>query len=782
MRKAPADRTGSSQATMIPEARASGNMSCWMAWVAGIVACAFLPSLLDPRWLAAAAGLAAASSLRFRSRPWARHASMLVLCLLMGLGYAALRAQWRLEQALPPAWWQKPVEMVATVRGLPDPGEYGVRLVLEVERTLTPGVALPERVQLHDYQRRDWPPGSRWQLGARFKPRRGSANAFGFDAERWLWSEGLLASGSAGKARQRLQDRGDLMAWVDRWRGGQVARIERVLGAGRESALVAALTVGAQQRVAREDWQLFAATGLTHIVSVSGLHITMLAGLAAWVCAQLVRRIPGLRAPRVATAMLALAAAALYSLLAGFTVPTQRTLFMLAVGSACLLWRRQLSPFQAWWLALAAVLLLDPFSALTPGLWLSFGLVAALMFSSLARRQPAAGWRAAAAGQWAAGIASLVPLAAMFGGFPLLSPLANALAIPYVSVLLTPLSLLAVALPWDGGLQLAAWLVRGFYWLVEALARGPAWHVAGTPWPLLALAAAGSVWLIAPRAVPGKTLAGLLLLPMLVYRPPGPGWGAARATVLDVGQGLSVLVQTESHALLFDTGAGEAGRVVLPQLRGLGVDRLDALLLSHHDSDHDGAAAGVRAALPVARVLAGQPQSMSGATVCAQGQGWDWDGVRFDMLGPPPGWVADEDNARSCVMRVATARQALLLSGDAPARLEEALAAQAGVKLASSVLVAGHHGSRTASSEAWLRAAGPRVAVISAGHLNRYRHPHPSVLERLRQKGAAVLRTDLDGALTLEMGETLAWRCLRREQPRYWREAGPCGEAVSLPD
>ena len=252
-------------------------MSQWVAWVAGVVACAFLPALPDPSWLALAAGLAAAAAVGCRRRPWLRQSALCALALLLGMGYAALRAQWRLEQSLPPVWWQKPVELVATVRGLPDPGEYGVRLALEVERTSTPGAALPERVQLHDYQRRDWPPGSRWQLSARFKPRRGSANAFGFDAERWLWSEGLLASGSAGKPRQRLADRNDLMAWVDRRRGEQVARIERALGEGRESALVAALTVGAQQRIAREDWQLFAATGLTHIVSVSGLHITMLA-------------------------------------------------------------------------------------------------------------------------------------------------------------------------------------------------------------------------------------------------------------------------------------------------------------------------------------------------------------------------------------------------------------------------------------------------------------------------------------------------------------------------
>ncbi|WP_239690802.1 DNA internalization-related competence protein ComEC/Rec2 [Chromobacterium sphagni] len=755
-------------------ARAAPGMAALIAWVVGVGCCAFLPALPDLRGYALLPAALAACA--WRSGLPLRRWLLVLLALSLGLGYATARAQWRLQHELPVAWQQKPIAFVAVVRGLPDPGEYGVRLVLEVERALTPGAALPERVQLHDYLKRDWPPGSRWQLSARFKPMRGSANAFGFDAEQWLWSEGLLASGSAGKERRRLADGQGLMAWVDGWRARQVARIERALGAGRESALVAALTVGAQQRVAREDWQLFAATGLTHIVSISGLHITMLAGLAGWACASLLRRWPVARAPRLLVAGAALSAATVYALLAGFTVPTQRTLFMLVAGWGCLQLRRQLSPFQVWWLALSLTLLLDPFAVLAPGLWLSFGLVATLMFCSLARRRPPPHWRAALDGQWAAGVASLVPLAALFGGFPLLSPLANALAIPFVSMLLTPLSLLAVALPWDGLLPMVGWLARVFYSGVAWLAQGPAWHVAGSPWPLLALASLGTLWLIAPRGVPGKPLAGLLLLPVLVYRPPGPAPGEFRATVLDVGQGLSMLVQTAEHALLFDTGAGEAGRVVLPQLRGLGVERLDMLILSHHDSDHDGAAAGVLAALPVARVLAGQPQALPQARArpCRQGQSWEWDGIRFDVLAPGPSPAAGEDNAYSCILRIAASRHALLVSGDAPQQVEEALVAQPGVRLASSVLIAGHHGSRTASGEAWLAAARPQLAVISAGFLNRYRHPHPQVLQRLRQHEVGVLRTDLDGAITLDFAAEVRWQCLRQQQPRYWRARGAC--------
>ncbi|QEL57003.1 DNA internalization-related competence protein ComEC/Rec2 [Chromobacterium paludis] len=754
-----------------------------MGWVAGIVLCAFLPQLPETAWWAAPAVGAGGGAMlaRPRWRPWL--AVLLSFCL--GLGYAVERAQARLEQALEASWAQRPVDFIATVRGLPIPGDFGVRLTLEVERVLTAGARLPPRVQLFDYRKRDWPSGSRWRLDARFKPRHGSANAFGFDAEQWSWAEGVLATGSAGKERMPLGRRADLMAWVDGWRAGQVARMERVLGPGRESALLAALTVGAQQKVAREDWRRFAATGLTHIVSISGLHITMLAGLAGWVCASVLRRWPLSRSPRVAAVTVAWVAAAGYALLAGFSVPTQRTLYMLLAGGLCLLLRTSLTPFQAWWLALALVLLLDPFSALTPGLWLSFGLVAALMLSSLARRRPAAAWRSALGGQWAATVSSLVPLAAWFGGFPWLSPLANAWAVPFVSMLLTPIALAAVLLPWDGLLPLAAWLAKGFYWGVDWMANGPAWHVAGPPGPLLALAAFGSVWLLMPRGVPGKAMAGLLLLPALLYRPPAPAPGAFRATVLDVGQGLSMLVQTANHALLFDTGAGEAERVVLPQLRGLGVASLDALVLSHHDADHDGAASGLLRSLPVRRLLAGQPATLRPwpAHACRQGESWVWDGVRFEVLGPPADVAGAEDNAQSCVLRIAGARLALLVSGDAPRRVEEALAGRFGDQLRSAVLVAGHHGSRTSTGERWLSVVRPRLVVVSAGFLNRYRHPHREVLQGVHAHGAALLRTDLDGMLTLEMADDApSWQCLRRQRPRYWRARGVCADAASIPD
>ena len=289
------------------------------------------------------------------------------------------------------------------------------------------------------------------------------------------------------------------------------------------------------------------------------------------------------------------------------------------------------------------------------------------------------------------------------------------------------------------------------------------------PWPLLLAALAGTLLALLPWSWSGRVLGGCLLLPLLLYRVPAPASGTLAVELLDVGQGLAVLLRTRQHALLYDTGAGEATRVLLPALRALDVGRLDTLLLSHHDSDHDGAAASLREGIKVGRILAGQPQFYPGAQPCRGGQSWVWDGVRFDVLWPPPAWQG-EDNAHSCVLRVATAGQALLLSGDAPLAVEQALVARYGSALRSQWLVLGHHGSRTSSGDDWLRQVQPQMALLSAGYRKRYRHPHPQVLSRLDAAGITLWRSDHDGALALRLGPRQGELQARRAQAaRYWR-------------
>jgi competence protein ComEC len=757
-------------------------------FVAGIVCCAFLP-VLPSLWNLA--GLCLLLLLVSRLAP-ARPAWLagMLLAFLLGLGYADVRAQWRLAQALPASLWQKPLALQGVVRGLPVSGTYGVRMQFEVEQVLTSGAQLPERVQLSVFARKGeatsdmaWHAGERWRLTARFRPLQSTANPHGFDAEQWYWSEGILATGTVQPGAQRLGEANDVLAVVDRLRERLVLRIETVLGQQRAAGLVAGLTVGAQQQIAREEWQSLARTGLTHVVSISGLHITMVAGMAAAIVAWLLRRWPvSYLHPRILIVLSGVMAAAAYAVLAGFSVPTQRTLYMLCCVALMLLWRRTWSGLHIWWLALAIVLLIDPFAVLAPGLWLSFGLVAALMLSSLGRRRPAGKVQQALMGQWAATVASLLPLLAMFGSFPLVSPLANALGIPFVSVLLTPASLLAVALPWDLPLQLAGWLAEWFYRGVDWLAQLPVWQAAALPWPLLLLGGIGSVWLLAPGGMPGRWLGGSLLLPVLFYQPAAPEPGTARIRLLDVGQGLAVLIQTHQHALLFDTGAAGGERWVLPQLRGFGIRQLDVLLLSHNDKDHDAATADIAAAIPLRRVLAGQAATLEqyGLTgeICQRGQSWVWDGVRFDVLWPPAGAQLPDDNSHSCVLRVASWRHAILISGDAPRAVEQQLVADYGGQLRSTVLVVGHHGSRTSTAPEWLETVAPQWSVLSVGFLNRYRHPQPRVLEALQAQGG-VLRTDADGLISIDMGTELSFECYRIQAARYWRSPGNCGVAAN---
>ncbi|SCK17250.1 DNA internalization-related competence protein ComEC/Rec2 [Vogesella sp. LIG4] len=693
---------------------------------------------------------------------------LLLAVLLLGVVYAGWRIELRLAERLPVALEGVPLQIHGTVRGLAATGEFGVRFRLQPDEADRREHGLPPLLELNDYARQDWPPGSRWQLLVRLRQPRGAANVAGFDAARWYWSEAVQATGSVGKHRRALAADCGWQCRLDTLRQAVVTRLASSIGPGRDAALVAALAVGAQQGIARPEWQALAATGLTHAVSVSGLHITLVAGLVLWLVRRLLRPWPRCQPQRLAL-LASLLGAVAYALLAGFSVPTQRTVWMLAATVAALWQWRSLSGWQVWLAALAVVLLIDPFAVLAAGFWLSFGLVGALIAGESGLRRRPGYWPALLGAQWRATLASLPPLAAMFGQWPLLSPLANALGIPLVSLLLTPLALLAAALPWAWLARLAGWAAAGFWWWVDWLAAGPQWWFPALPWPLLPAALLGTLCLVLPLSRSLRLAGLLLLLPLLLYRAPRPLAGELRVEMIDVGQGLAVLLQTSRHDLLFDTGAGDAGRVLLPVLRALGASA-PALMLSHHDADHDGAAAGVLAALPVPQLWRGQPGSVPEhqAQPCRAGQSWVWDGVRFDVLWPRAE-TSGEDNAHSCVLRVATWRQAILLTGDAPQAVELELLRRYGAALRSQVLVVGHHGSRTSSAEAWLDTVQPQYALISVGYHNRYRHPHPLVLQRLAARALPPWRTDQLGALQLRLGAQID--ITPRRQRRYWQPA-----------
>ena len=710
------------------------------AWVCGLVLSFYLPAQASWQLWAVAALLLAAVAMRYR-------AALLLLIALAGAAWGVwntereLAAQWPLKETVQSS------DLQIRVTDLPQRDERRVRFIAEASDSS----GRSYRLQLSDYQLREWPAGSRWQVMARVRAPLGELNGAGFDREAWALAAGLDGSGTLGKER-RLLTQAD---WRDGWlllRQNLSANWQRIDGADEGAALMRALGLGEQNALPQTAWQAFRPLGLNHLVSISGLHISMVALMAAWIANRLLRVSPWLPSrPRSVVLLSGLLGAFAYTALAGFPVPALRSLWMLAV-LAWFWWRRGAqSAWLAWWLALAVVLTVYPPSALGVGTWLSFGLVAALLWAGSWRLQESA-WKIAVRAQWAATLMTIVLVGERFSAVPLLSPLVNALAIPWFSWVLTPLALLASFLPfyplqWLAA-QLAQYTMDILYWLAP---YAPEWGVTAAPWPLWLLAVVSVFIILLPRGLALKPLAWLILAGFMLYRPPKPLPGEVRATVWDIGQGLAVSVETQNHVLLFDTATAEMAQMnLIPNLHAQGWRRLDALVLSHHDNDHDGGFEAVAQRFQADSVWAGQPEFYPGARLCSDGIRWQWDGVHFEFLRPAGTFKADND--QSCILRVVANGQALLITGDLGLAGEESLASRYGSGLYSQVLVLGHHGSASSSSGMFLDAVSPRWAIASSGFANHYRHPAEETQIRLKLRGIELLRTDYQGAWRVELG------------------------------
>ena len=739
---------------------------------------------------------------------WASCVLSLLCCALLGFVWAGWMAQQRLADQLSAAWESRDVEITGVIASLPQRFERGERFVFDVESVQTEGVGigpgagerLPGRIMLSWY--RSWDdveesgeremvkaaakpvrPGERWRFTVRLKRPHGNANPYGFDYEAWLLERNIRATGSIVRRSQaeRIEDFVPRPAYaVERLRDSIRSRFLTTVPDAPYLGVLIALSVGDQRSIPNAQWQVFNRTGVTHLVSISGLHVTMIAALCAalvnwlWRCStRLMLRLPAQKAAVLAGWLAALA----YALLAGFEVPAQRTLYMLSVVALALWSGRNFGVSRTLLLALLVVLLLDPWAVFATGFWLSFGAVAVLFYVGTARIGEVRGWREKlahwGATQWAVTVGSVPLLLLFFQQFSLVSPLANAVAIPLVSFVITPLALVFAVLPWPPLLSFDHWLLSLLMQLLDWLAQWPVWQQAAPPWWASLLGVLGVVWLLLPRGFPARWLGLCLLLPALLWTPPRPPAGEAWVDVLDVGQGLAVVVRTAEHALLYDSGplysaeANAGQRVVVPYLRAIGVGKLDALVVSHKDKDHSGGAASVREAVPVARVLSSLAELVGER--CVAGQNWEWDGVRFSILHPD----ADDyqrkttkTNALSCVVRVAAAGSSVLLPADIEADNEKALIARAS-SLRSDVLLAPHHGGAASSTPEFIAAVGAQEVVFSAGYRNAFKHPRPDVLARYAT--SRHWRTDRDGAIYIAIGNTAELSAWRNERPRYWQ-------------
>jgi competence protein ComEC len=690
-------------------------------------------------------------------------------CFLLGLCWACGSAQRALDDRLAPELDGRTLWLEGKVIGLPSRTAHGVRF--ELEQPYSRRAELPRRLQLSWF---DGPPvraGEQWRLAVTLQRPAGLLNPHGPDREAQLLARRVGATGTV-KAGQVLS------AVAGSWRDELRQRLLAVETNGRQAALVA-LVLGDGAGLAREDWQTLQATGTVHLLVISGQHIGLVAGLLYGLVAGLARW--GLwpaRLPWLPSACgLAMAGALAYGWLAGGGVPVQRACLMLAV---VLLWRlrfRHLGATLPLLLALVAVLLFEPLAALLPGFWLSFAAVATLIYCFSARLGGWRPWQAWTRAQWVIAIGLLPVLLATGLPVSLSAPLANLLAVPWVSLAVLPLALLGtLLLPVAGGGEALLWLAGGllevlFRVLALAASWRPAWVPPALPLWAWSVVCLGALLVLLPRGVPLRGLGGLMLLALWVPRESVP-LGQVEVWQLDVGQGLAVLLRTRNHSLLYDAGPAkgeyDAGaRVVLPTLRKLGVSHLDAMLISHAHADHAGGAPAIAQGMPVTRVLGGEGLEGLGLQPCVTGEQWEWDGVRFSLWH----WAEGQSsNDRSCVLLVEAQGERLLLAGDLEAAAERAwLASTETARI--DWLQAPHHGSRSSSTEAFIRAPAPRGVLISRGRNNGFGHPHAQVLERYRRHGLAIHDTALEGALRLVLGRQGDVEGVRGQR-RFWREAG----------
>lgn len=726
---------------------------------------------------------------------------------LTGFGYAQHMAETRLADELPREWEGRDIELVAVVSSLPTFTERGTRFEAQVESIITPSAYVPKNISLTWYVEENrktvektpppaLTPGERWQLTVRLRRPHGTANPHGFDFEAFTLERNLRATGYIRPkgVNQKLDvPASGFMVTIDRTRMAIRDRMNAVLGDAPYRGVLVALAIGEQNAIPASQWKTFWRTGTGHLMSISGLHITMVAALLYWLGFHAWARVPGLAArvpAQRAAAIIGAFAALSYSLIAGWSVPTQRTFFMLLAVAIALMAGRAISGSRILAFALFVVVLLDPWSVLAPGFWLSFGAVAMIFYVTTNRTGKLGAVRGAVKTQIAVTLGLLPMSLALFGEISIISPIANAFAIPVVSWIVVPLALLGAILPFDFLLHAAHWVMHVTYLVLEWLAKLPdavlqshapaAWTVA--------LAMIGVIVLLMPRGVRFRWAGLVAMLPMFFIFPPQPKVGEVWVTLLDVGQGLATVVRTANYTLVYDAGpkwnpdSDSGNRIVVPYLRGEGIRKLDAFIISHDDEDHTGGARSLIDARNPAWILTSADKSndyLANAKEvmrCEVGDGWRWDGVDFDIIHPTS--VAYDESLKTndmgCVLKITAPGGTILMTADIEKRVERELLERAKEELKSDVLIVPHHGSKTSSTEEFIDAVQPSVALIPVGYRSRFRHPNNAVVERYEARKIPLRRTDLEGALTVKFAMDAKGvpqiESYREKHKRYWTD------------
>jgi competence protein ComEC len=753
-----------------------------LAGAVGVQALTELPS----RWIDLALGFAGLFIV-FLSRRW-----RLIGCMVLAASWAMLRGDISLSQRLPAAYEGADVIVTGTILGLPRVQEDATRFDLTVDEAEKDGesIAVSGVVRVSWYEQApELPPCSLWRLKLRLKRPRGMIDPGGFDFERYALEQGITATGYVRDDAVNVS-MGAAAFCVDRLRLRILDNISAAIGPGSSANLLRALAFGDQHAMDEDDWAIARATGIPHLIAISGLHIALFAGFGVWCVRRLWRLAPRLTlrwpAPLI-EAVASLLFAIVYAMLAGFGLPTRRALVMIAALLVANLARRARAPVQGLAIAVIVLLAWNPLCVLSAGFWLSFVGVAWLMFCLGGSAQRRRWWQEMLSAQAVASI-GLLPLSIwFFGQSSLIGPVANLFAVPAICFFILPLTvsaaLIALVLPALGWplLQVCGWAMQSLWWLLQQMASWPGalWYFPEPHASSLVLALLGAIWLLLPRGTPARPLGLLLFLPLLWPARTTLADSEFEMFMLDVGQGLAVVVRTRDYALIYDTGArfpsgfdlGDA--TVVPALHALGIEHPQRMIISHGDNDHAGGAAAVLAAFPSLDVETGEPDRVAvPARQCLAGESWTWNGVDFRIVHPHEPF-SERGNDRCCVLDVRSPGGELVLSGDISSAVEADVAAALETVATMLVLQVPHHGSKTSSGETFVHALRPMYALVSAGYRNHFGHPDPNVVARYLQAGAEVFNSAQSGFVHLRFAPGAAPQVTERGRVNrhpYWRE------------
>ncbi len=704
-----------------------------------------------------------------------------VLGMLWTISFASMRLNDRLLEPLQ----GHVIDIEGVVVGLPQYDERKVRFDFSVSKPIN---NFPQKIRLSWYfPKQTIKAGQFWKFTVKLKKPHGRFNPNGFDYEKWLFIQNISATGYVKNVPLPQK----LISKTKKYNFSVLRQLisdnlDELLEDSPNKGLIKALTIGDRHHLSQQQWDVFRKTGTVHLLAISGLHIGLVSGLMYFFILRLSVMF-SVVSPQNYAASAAIFIAFFYSVLAGFSLPTQRSLLMLVIALLMtIVWQRKVTAVNTVSMTLLVVLFFDPFAVLSIGFWLSFLAVIIIIYSLAGRLANIKGWKSAIKIHWVTAIGLAPLLLYSFQQVSIISPFANFITVPIISFLVVPLCLLSVVFMFispvitEQLLFLVDKVLQGVESILSLMSELPyAAVTTGSP-PIAAIPVAllGVLILLSPKGLPARWLGLFFLLPLLFIYTERPKQGEVFMTLLDVGQGLSAVIETAHHVLIFETGAKYSNQfdmgnaVVIPFLNSKGINVVDTLLISHADNDHIGGANSILDQVKVDKILTSVPNLLEQFSPerCLRGLSWEWDQVKFEIISPNQNFFESENN-NSCVLKVNSNHGQILLTGDIEKLAEDWLVMNAAQQLNSDILIAPHHGSKTSSTLAFLQNVSPKEILIPTGYRNRFSFPHLEVIDRYENIKSNWKSTSNEGAITVKMkNNTILVHSHREDHGKYWNK------------